>query len=108
MEMNDYQAQAIATAIYPADMRIVYPALGLAGETGEVAEKVKKELRDRGGAFSPEARREMARELGDVMWYVAAMAHDLGFTLEEVAGMNIEKTTSRQRRDKIHGEGDHR
>ncbi len=108
MEMNEYQEKAMSTAIYPQAMRIVYPALGLAGETGEVADKVKKEVRDRAAAFSPESRVEIAKELGDVMWYIAAMARDLGFSLEEIARMNIDKVNSRKNRHQIHGEGDNR
>lgn len=108
MDMNEYQQQAMATAVYPRDMRIVYPALGLAGETGEVAEKVKKEIRDRAGAFGEATRAQIALELGDVMWYVAAMARDMGLTLEDIARMNLEKIRSRQERDMIHGQGDNR
>ncbi|MBM6993827.1 MAG: nucleoside triphosphate pyrophosphohydrolase family protein [Prevotella sp.] len=108
MEMNEYQEQALSTAVYPQALRIVYPALGLAGETGEVADKVKKEVRDRAAAFSPETRVEIAKELGDVMWYIAAMAHDLGFSLEEIAQMNVAKVFSRKNRNQIHGEGDNR
>lgn len=108
MNMNEYQQQAMATAVYPRDMRIVYPALGLAGETGEVAEKVKKEIRDRAGAFAEATRAQIALELDDVMWYVAAMARDMGLTLEDIARMNLEKIRSRQERDMIHGQGDNR
>lgn len=108
MELNDYQLAALATAIYPQDKRIIYPLIGLAGETGEVADKIKKEIRDRNGEFAADSRREIALEIGDVMWYLASLASDLGYTLDEIAQMNIEKIQSRKQRDKIHGEGDNR
>lgn len=108
MEMNEYQRQAAASAIYPRTMRGVYPTLGLTGEAGEVAEKVKKVIRDHGGEFSEEAKLEIAKELGDVMWYVAAIAGDLGFSLEQIAQLNLEKLASRQSRNRLHGSGDNR
>lgn len=108
MTLNEYQQAALRTAIYPQDMTIVYPTLGLAGEAGEVADKVKKTIRDFSGEFSADRSREIALELGDVLWYAAALARDLGFTLDEVAGMNIDKLAARSSRGVIHGEGDHR
>ena len=108
MEFNDYQKQAAATAIYPREMKGVYPVLGLAGETGEVAEKVKKVIRDHGGDFSDEARLEIAKELGDVLWYLAATAGDLGYTLNDIAELNLQKLHSRQSRNVLHGSGDNR
>lgn len=108
MEMNEYQLAAQKTAIYPQNLAVIYPAIGLAGETGEVAEKVKKAIRDDGGTFTPERREAIARELGDVLWYVALIAHDLGLTLDDVARLNVEKITSRQRRRVQHGSGDNR
>lgn len=108
MDINQYQDEALKTAVFPADMRIIYPTLGLAGETGEVADKVKKEIRDHNAEFSPEARQEIAKELGDVLWYMANLAHALGYTLEDIAQINIKKIQSRQRRGQIHGQGDNR
>jgi NTP pyrophosphatase (non-canonical NTP hydrolase) len=108
MTLDEYQKGARTTAIYPKESRIVYPTLGLTGEAGEVADKVKKVIRDNGGQFSDERKREIALELGDVMWYVASLAHDLGYSLEEVAQMNLDKLASRMQRDKIHGSGDER
>lgn len=108
MTLDEYQKGARTTAIYPEESRIVYPTLGLTGESGEVADKVKKVIRDNGGQFSDERKREIALELGDVMWYVASLAHDLGYSLEEVAQMNLDKLASRMKRDKIHGSGDER
>jgi len=108
MNLNDYQQSALKTALYPRQYAIVYPALGLNGEAGEVADKVKKVIRDNGGDFSPERREQIAFELGDVLWYVATMAHDLGYSLDEIADMNISKLADRARRNKLSGSGDNR
>lgn len=108
MTLNEYQSGALTTALYPREYAIVYPTLGLNGEAGEVAEKVKKTIRDNGGEFSDEFRRAIAMELGDVMWYAATLANDLGFTLDEIAAMNLEKLRSRARRNCLNGSGDNR
>lgn len=109
MTLNEYQGKALETAVYPERYRVVYPALGLAGEAGEAVDKVKKVLRgDDGGEWSEEKKRGIALELGDVMWYVATLAHDLGYSLEEIAEMNYEKLRSRQKRGKLGGDGDNR
>lgn len=109
MTLNEYQNHALETAIYPEKFRIIYPALGLAGETGEVDDKIKKVIRDHNGDFSDEeTRKAIALELGDVAWYLATLAHDIGYTLEEVCQMNYDKLKSRQERGKLHGNGDNR
>ncbi len=108
MEMNAYQAAAKETAVFPPDQGIVYTALGLASEAGEVTDKVKKVIRDNGGVFSDEAREAIKKELGDVLWYVSGLAWELGYTLTEVADANIEKLSSRFERGKIGGSGDDR
>jgi len=90
------------------DHPIVYPTLGLTNEAGEVAGKVKKIFRDRGGVVSPEDREALKYELGDVLWYLAQICTELDLTLEEVAAANIEKLFSRLERDTIRGDGDHR
>lgn len=108
MELNDYQKSALQTAKYPREYSIVYPALGLNGEAGEVADKVKKVIRDNAGDFSDEKKHEIALELGDVLWYVATMAHDMGYSLETIARLNVEKLASRLRRNCLSGSGDHR
>jgi NTP pyrophosphatase (non-canonical NTP hydrolase) len=100
---REYQRKAVSFAIYPATHKVLYPASGLCGETGEVAEKVKKQVRD--GVFN---RHEVAKELGDVLWYLSNLANDIGYNLDEVADINIEKLTSRKNRDKIKGSGDNR
>ena len=106
--LNDYQKDALSTAIYGEKNKIVYPALGLAGESGEVCEKVKKVLRDNDGVFTDEKKIEMAKEVGDVLWYIATISHDLGYTLEDIAIMNRDKLSSRKKRNVIHGNGDNR
>ena len=103
MTFEEYQEQARSTAIYPRDQAIVYPALGLTGEAGEVAEKVKKWIRD--GALDKEA---IAKELGDVLWYIAALSGDLGISMDEIASQNIRKLQDRASRGKIQGSGDDR
>lgn len=106
---NRYQDVARETAIYPEMGRnFVYPALGLCGEAGEVAEKIKKVLRDRGGEVDFTARIEILRELGDVLWYAAALASELGLRLGEAAEANLRKLRSRKERNMLHGNGDER
>jgi NTP pyrophosphatase (non-canonical NTP hydrolase) len=107
--LEEYQRQSRDTAAYPTvGKAFVYPALGLAGEAGEVAEKVKKVMRDRGGSVDDAARVGIAKELGDVLWYVAQLATELGLSLEEVAAGNLSKLRSRKNRGRLHGDGDHR
>jgi NTP pyrophosphatase (non-canonical NTP hydrolase) len=108
MTVNEYQQKALETAIYPEDKRIFYPTLGMAGEAGEVADKVKKVIRDNGQVFTDGKKREIAKEIGDVMWYCATLANDLGYSLEEIAEMNIQKLESRKQRGMIGGSGDNR
>ena len=85
MTLNEYQQHALETAIYPDDRRIIYPTLGLTGEAGEVADKVKKVIRDAHEEFTPEKKLEIVKEIGDVMWYCATLARDLGYELDDVA-----------------------
>ena len=108
MDINKYQDQAVSTAVYGIENNIIYPTLGLAGEAGEVANKVKKVIRDNDGKFSDDKRKELAKEIGDVMWYCAALSRDLGYNLEEVAAMNLDKLFSRRDRGMLHGSGDNR
>ena len=104
--LNNYQMQARKFAIYPERMNIVYPALGLAGESGEVADKVKKIYRD--GRDDAQFKGEIAKEIGDVLWYCANLAEDLGFTLQQIAEMNIYKLQCRKTKGTIAGSGDDR
>jgi len=103
MTFEEYQKLAATTAIYPENYRIVYPALGLAGEAGEVAEKVKKFVRD--GTLDKES---LKKELGDVLWYISALSRDLDISLDDVASRNIEKLQSRAQRGVLRGSGDNR
>lgn len=108
MTLNEYQNAALSTAIYPQEHGIVYPVLGLTGEAGEVADKIKKTIRDNNGEFSAERKKDIALELGDVLWYAATLARDLGYTLDEVAQMNVDKLASRAARNQLRGSGDNR
>lgn len=109
MDLETYQRRSRETARYPdAGSNPIYPTLGLCGEAGEVADKVKKVLRDRGGAFSDEIRADLMLELGDVLWYVAQLATELELDLGEVARANLEKLSSRAARNVIGGSGDRR
>jgi len=109
MLISAYQERSRRTATYPgAGENIVYPTLGLAGEAGEVAEKVKKLLRDDGGVMSDERREALAGELGDVLWYVAQVATEAGLDLEQIAQGNLDKLLSRQQRGVLSGSGDRR
>lgn len=106
--LNEYQQRALETAVYPKDKKIIYPTLGLTGEAGEVADKVKKVIRDNNQEFDDDRRQAIALEVSDVLWYVATLANDLGYTLQEIAEMNYAKLKSRQERGKIGGSGDER
>jgi NTP pyrophosphatase (non-canonical NTP hydrolase) len=117
MELDQYQKAALETAVYPKEYKTIYPALGMNGEAGEVADKMKKVLRDsdvivrdgNGTIVLPDAKREeLAKEVGDVLWYVATMAYDLGYSLGEIAEMNIRKLASRKQRGQLNGSGDNR
>ena len=108
MTLNEYQQHALETAIYPENRRIIYPTLGLTGEAGEVADKVKKVIRDAHEEFTPEKKLEIVKEIGDVMWYCATLARDLGYELDDVAQMNVDKLRSRMQRNHLTGSGDNR
>ena len=105
MNFEQYQAEARKTAIYPKEHILVYPALGLAGEAGEFANKVKKILR---GDANLETRKQLLDELGDVLWYLSNCASDFNANLNDIALNNIQKLPSRQQRDQIKGSGDNR
>lgn len=108
MELNDYQKAAMQTAIYPNDGSISYLALAICGEAGELADKVKKVLRDKGGQFYQPDITAIALELGDVMWYAANLAKVLGFSLSDIATLNLDKIKGRVERGTLHGKGDDR
>jgi len=109
MELSDYQKKALTTALYPNQgNNPYYPALGLGGEVGEVLNKVKKIMRDHGGAITDEYREILKQELGDVLWYLGALATELNLDLEDVAKANLEKLASRMERGVLSGDGDER
>ncbi len=87
---------------------IVYPTVGLVNEAGELAGKIKKIFRDKGGVIAEEDRQALKGELGDILWYLTQICTELDLSLEEVASANIEKLFSRLERNKIKGEGDNR
>jgi NTP pyrophosphatase (non-canonical NTP hydrolase) len=103
LTLSDYQNASAKTAIYPAGASILYPALGLAGEAGEVANKVKKVIRD--GKLD---RDGISDEIGDCLWYMAALCRDLNINLAEVAHDNLDKLNERKRRNSLNGSGDKR
>ena len=111
MELNDYQDEATKTVIYPGRGEITgltYAALGLGNEAGEVQGKVKKIIRDHQGVMTNDLARPIARELGDVLWYLAMVADEIGFSLREIAKMNLDNLASRQQRGVLGGSGDNR
>jgi len=105
-EFKTYQTEAMKTRIYASDDDLVYSALGLAGEAGELANKVKKIIR--GDNSRAELIDGIKGEMGDVLWYLAALAEDIGTDLSEIAADNIKKIQSRQKRGVIKGAGDER
>jgi len=109
MRFNDYQKAALGTALYPGrNNNFIYVVLGLVGEAGEIAEKTKKVIRDKGGIIDDETRETLARELGDVLWYLAMCCQELGLDFDDVAVGNLKKLKDRQDRQVIHGDGDNR
>ena len=113
MQIADYSKQALTTlggdhSYGDITPKLMSQVLGLVGESGEVAEKFKKLLRDSHGELSDETKAELVKELGDILWYVNSVAHLLGSSLEEVARLNNEKLASRKARGVIKGSGDNR
>lgn len=107
---NDYQAQALTTAVHhknPEMDKSIF-AMGIAGEAGEVIEKWKKIVAYRNGSVTDEDKQELSKELGDVLWYVAVFAHELGIELNDVIEQNLAKLASRKERNVIKGQGDNR
>ena len=107
MTFDEYGKTALEFAVYPK-RQPTYCALGLCGESGEVAEKLKKILRDKDGKIEDSDREAIAKELSDVMWYLNAMAFELGYSLHDIAEIGIKKLTDRHRRGVLHGSGDDR
>ena len=109
MNFEDYQKLTGETAIYPGrGSNYTYPVLGLAGESGEVAEKFKKLIRDKNGVMDDEFKAAVKKELGDVLWYVSAICSELNLSMNDVAEANIEKLFGRKERGTLQGSGDNR
>ena len=108
MTANEYQEKAHSFADYPKKIEWLYPALEVSEEAGEVAGKFAKLIRDKNGEVTEETKKEIAKELGDVLWGIAELSTILGYSLEEVMEMNIQKLESRKSRNVIHGNGDNR
>ena len=109
MDLKTYQKKATKTAVYPrVGENYIYPTLGLVGEAGEIANKIKKIERDQEGKISEEIRDALKVELGDILWYVAQLATELGIELDDIGKDNITKLASRKGRGTLHGSGDER
>ena len=109
MDFKTYQKKARETAQYPdLGSNYIYPTLGLVGEAGEVAEKVKKVIRDNNGIFDEESKLSIKKELGDVLWYISNLCIELDFNLDTIALLNLEKLKSRAAKGRISGSGDDR
>ncbi len=109
MTFDEYQKFTNETAIYPEKGKnFIYPTLGLAGEAGEVSEKIKKVLRDKNDIIDETTREEIVKEIGDVLWYVSQLSSELGVSLDDVADKNIKKLRSRKERSVLQGNGDNR
>jgi len=109
MDLNHYQTTALETAIYPNQgQNYTYPVLGLLGEAGEVADKLKKVIRDDDGVLTDSVRDAVAKELGDVLWYLAVLSYELDCDLNTIAQNNLDKLASRKARGVISGSGDNR
>ena len=107
-DLDMYQQVAKTTAIYPREQAIIYPTLGLTGEAGEVANKVKKIIRDGSNKNNPDMVQEISSEIGDCLWYIALLADDIGCKLSDIANANLEKLANRKKKGTIHGSGDSR
>jgi len=109
MEFEEYKKKAWETAIYPnKGNNFIYPALGLGGESGEVLEKIKKIIRDDGGKISEEKKQELKKEMGDVLWYLAALTTEFNLNFDEIAEANLLKLKSRKERNQLNGSGNNR
>ena len=107
-DLDMYQQVAKTTAIYPREQAIIYPTLGLTGEAGEVANKVKKIIRDGSNKNDDRMVSEIKSEIGDCLWYIAVLADDIGCKLSDIANLNLIKLANRKEKGTIHGSGDNR
>ena len=107
-DLDMYQQVAKTTAIYPREQAIIYPTLGLTGEAGEVANKVKKIIRDGTIENHESLIQEISAEIGDCLWYISVLADDIGVKLSDIANNNLVKLANRKEKGTIHGSGDAR
>ena len=107
-DLDMYQKVALTTAIYPREQAIIYPTLGLTGEAGEVANKVKKIIRDGSDSKDEKLVSEIKAEIGDCLWYIAVLADDIGCKLSDIDNTNLIKLENRKKKGTIHGSGDKR
>ena len=107
-DLDMYQQVAKTTAIYPREQAIIYPTLGLTGEAGEVANKVKKIIRDGTNKNDEGLVQDLSAEIGDCLWYIAVLASDFNIKLSDIASTNLEKLANRKKNNTIHGSGDDR
>lgn len=105
--LEQYEDFMSTSKVYDC-LPIIYPILGMNGEAGEAAEKVKKCLRDNAGIFGGQIKQEILKELADVLWYIWAAADDMGYTLEDVMNIGMKKVKERQETNTVHGSGDNR
>lgn len=108
LTFDEYATKAKSTAVYPKLSGLNYLALGVAGEAGEVADQVKKMIRDDASTLTGPRQAKLRAELGDVLWYVAMMATELGIPLSDIAQGNLDKLADRKARSKLQGSGDTR
>lgn len=110
MKFDEYQKRALTTAKFSDDefKDIMHWILGVNGEAGEIAEKIKKIIRDKKGVITASDKNDLGKEIGDVLWYLAVLAHQLGLSFEAVAAENLQKLKSRKDRGVIGGSGDDR
>ncbi|MFO0781750.1 MAG: nucleoside triphosphate pyrophosphohydrolase family protein [Candidatus Saccharimonadales bacterium] len=110
MTFEEYQKKALSTVLSTGDefKDLLHWVLGITGEAGEVAEKVKKIIRDKNSVVTEDDKKELAKELGDVLWYIAVFANDLGVSMDEIAQTNLDKLASRKERGVLGGSGDNR
>lgn len=110
MTFDEYQKRALTTVISSSDAfkDSLHWVLGINGEAGEVAEKVKKIIRDQDGVMTEQDKLSLGKEIGDVLWYLAVFAHDLGLSFDNIANENLAKLKSRQARGALGGSGDDR
>ncbi len=108
MTGNEYQQKAEKTNLVKGELALYYAVLGLTGEAGEIANAVKKIIRDNNNQITKEKIQQLKKELGDVLWYIARICSELNLNLDDVMKENIEKLYSRMQRNALHGDGDNR